>query len=66
MTTVKEIEKAIVELPPKKFSILISLLDKLEAARWDKRFEGDVKSGKLNAMAAKARANFKKGKCKEL
>jgi hypothetical protein len=66
MTTVKEIEKAIAELPPKKFFILRSWLEKFEAARWDKQLEADVKSGKLDAVAAKVSENYKKGKCKEL
>lgn len=66
MTTVKEIEKAIAELPPQKFSVLRSWFDNFEAARWDKQLEKDVKAGKLDAVAAKVRESYKNGKCKEL
>ena len=66
MTTVKEIEKAIAELPPQKFSILRNWFEEFAAARWDKQIEADAKAGKLDAIAAKAMADYKKGKCKEL
>ena len=66
MTTVKEIERAITELPPQKFSILRSWIDKFEAAQWDKQMEADVKAGKFDAIAKKVRESYKKGKCKEL
>lgn len=61
MTTVKEIEKAIVGLSAQKFSILRSWFDKFEAARWDKQLEADVKGGKLDAIATKIRKKYKKG-----
>ncbi len=66
MTTVKEIEKAIAELPPQKLSILRAWFEKFDAAIWDKQIEADVKAGKLDVMATKALDNHKKGKCKEL
>ena len=64
--TVKEIEKAISRLPADKFSALRSWFDKADATRWDKRFEKDIKKGKLDMAASKARMNFHKGKCREL
>ena len=66
MTTVKEIEKAISELPPKKLSILRSWFEKFDAAVWDKQIERDVKAGKLDVLANKALSDYKKGRCKEL
>ena len=66
MTTVKEIEKAIAELPPQKLSILRAWFEKFDAAIWDKQIESDAKAGKFDAMAAKALDAYKKGKCKEL
>ncbi len=66
MTTVKEIEKAIAELPPQKLSILRAWFEKFDAAIWDKQIETDVKAGKLDTMATKALDSYKKGKCKEL
>lgn len=66
MTSVKEIEKAIAQLPPEKFSILRSWFEKFDAARWDKQLIADVKSGKLDNISARVRENYKKGKCREL
>lgn len=66
MTTVKEIEMAIAELPADKFAVLKTWFEEFDAALWDKQFEGDAKAGKLDALAGKALMNFKKGKCKEL
>ena len=66
MTTIKEIEKAIAQLPPQKFSILRSWIDRFETARWDKQLVRDVKTGKLESVARKVRESYKKGKCKEL
>ncbi len=66
MTTVKEIEKAIAGLPPEKFSIVRSWINKIDDARWDKQIRADIKLGKLDTLAAKVRENYKNGKCKEL
>ena len=66
MTTVKEIEKAIAELPPQKLSVLRAWFEKFDAAIWDKQIEADAKAGKFEAIAAKVRESYKKGKCKEL
>lgn len=66
MTTVKEIEKAVAGLLPKRLSMFRSWFEKFDAACWDKQLEADIKAGKLNALAQKVRENYKKGKCKEL
>ena len=39
---------------------------KFDAARWDKQFEDDARSGKLDRLAHKAVQDFKKGNYKEL
>ena len=66
MTTVKEIEKAVSSLPIAKLSVFRSWFEKFDAVRWDKQIEGDIKKDKLNALAAKARESYKKGKTKAL
>ncbi len=66
MTTVKEIERAIADLPPVKLSVLRSWFEKFDAACWDKQIAVDVKAGKLDAIAEKVRESYKKGKYKEL
>jgi len=40
--------------------------DEFDAKVWDKQFEADVKSGKLDRLANQAVAEFRAGKCKEM
>jgi len=66
MNTVQEIEKAIIQLPKDDLGILGEWFEEFEAKMWDKQFEEDVQSGKLEKLADKAIADFRAGKCKEL
>jgi len=66
MLTVEEIEQAVLRLSPEELANFREWLDELEADIWDKQFEIDVKSGKLDGFANQAIADFKSGKCKEL
>ena len=64
--TIRDIEQAIVKLSPKKLTAFRSWFHKFDARAWDKQFEKDVNSGKLEAIANKTVEDFKKGRCKEL
>ena len=66
MSTVKEIEHAIVNLKPEEISKFRVWYEEFDAALWDKEFENDVKSGKLDDISNKAIEDFNKGKFKEL
>ena len=66
MIKIREIEQAISHLPPKKFSDFRRWFNKLDATRWDSQLEKDVKTGKLDGLAAKALRDLKEDKCKEL
>jgi len=59
MPIIKEIKKVIAELPPHKATIVKYWLDEFEAARRYKKL-------KAYAMAAKALADFEKGKSNAL
>ena len=61
MSTVKEIEKAVSNLQPEELARFREWFEEFDAVIWDKQFEEDVKSGKLEAMAGKAITDFKKG-----
>ena len=37
-----------------------------EEEAWEKRFEGDVKAGKLDHLAEKAVKNYREGKCRSV
>ncbi len=66
MDTVKEIEEAIARLSKNDLAVLREWFEEFDAKRWDKQFEDDVQSGKLDDLADKAIADFHAGKCKEL
>ncbi|MBS1258122.1 MAG: hypothetical protein MAG551_01175 [Candidatus Scalindua arabica] len=66
MTTVHEIEKAVSALPSNELEQFRKWFDEFDAKVWDKQFESDVRSGKLDQAAENALADFDKGKAKEL
>jgi hypothetical protein len=66
MSTLEQIEAAILTLPSDEFKRLKQwVLDK-DYERWDEQLEEDVASGKLDALAAEAIAEFKAGNCQEI
>jgi SOS-response transcriptional repressor LexA len=64
--SVDEIEKAITKLSSKERARLLKLLEEMDAAEWDRKFEEDVKAGKLDKLADEAIAEHKKGLTREL
>jgi len=66
MATLQEIEKAVSSFTPKELAKFRVWFEKYDAALWDKQLADDVKAGKLDALADKAIADFKKGKFKNL
>lgn len=66
MQTVQEIEQAVSRLSLGELASFREWFDEFDAKVWDKQFETDVKSGKLDRLANQAIADFRAGKCKEL
>ena len=66
MSTVLEIEQAISHLPPKELAHFREWFEEFDAMNWDKQFEEDAKSGKLDKLAHQAITDFRAGKYKEL
>ena len=62
---VQKIEKAVLSLKPKELSVFRAWFEEFDALMWDKQIERDVQSGKLDAIAKKAIADFQKGKFKK-
>jgi hypothetical protein len=60
MSTVAEIERAIEQLSPKETRSLPAWLAERDAALWDRQFEADVASGKLDALATRPCARSRK------
>ena len=66
MTSVKEIEQAVEKLTKSELAMFRKWFEEFDAKVWDKQFEEDVASGKLDKLASQAIADYRAGKCKEL
>ena len=66
VTSVKEIEKAIENLPKSDLAELSAWFERYEAEMWDKQFEADVVAGRFDQMRADAIAEFEAGRTKPL
>jgi hypothetical protein len=64
--TVKEIEKAISQLPQDQLQQFRTWYEKFDSAAWDEQIEKDIKARKLDALAEAAIADHKAGKTKRL
>ena len=65
MTTVEDIEKAVAKLPPEQLAKFRAWFAEFEARLFDEQIERDAKAGKLDALAARARANHRAGRREE-
>lgn len=66
MKNVQQIEEEISQLPPSELAEFRAWFEKFDSEIWDKQFEADVKSGKLDKIAQKAIKDFKDGKYKKI
>ncbi len=66
MQAVQELRLAVSQLSADELARFREWFDEFDAKAWDKQFEEDVKSGKLDQLADQAIADFRAGKCKEL
>jgi len=63
--TIHEIEQAIKELSPEELARFRAWFEEFDAKVWDEQIERDARSGKLDNLADKARADFQAGKPNE-
>jgi hypothetical protein len=61
MTKIEHIEQAVSALTREELARFRAWFDELEEKLFDEALERDAKAGKLDAMAAAARANMKAG-----
>lgn len=66
MISIKEIESAIEGLSKDELVAFREWFEEFDARIWDKQFEEDASSGKLDKLANQAVTDFKAGKCKEI
>jgi hypothetical protein len=63
---IHEIEQAIRQLSSKDLACFRQWFEEFDAQNWDKQFEADAKSGKLDKIAEQALSEYRVGKAKEL
>ncbi|NJL55021.1 MAG: hypothetical protein HC903_03080 [Methylacidiphilales bacterium] len=66
MSTLEQIEAAILTLPSDEFQRLRQWVLDVDYQRWDEQIEQDIAEGKLDALAAEAIAEFNAGHCQEI
>jgi hypothetical protein len=66
MSTLEQIEAAILTLPSEEFQQLRQWVLDVDYDRWDEQLEQDIADGKLEALAAEAIAEFTAGHCREI
>jgi hypothetical protein len=66
MSTLEQIESAILSLPTQEFQRPREWLLELDQQHWDQQLEQDIADGKLDALAAEAIAEFEAGECRAI
>jgi len=66
MTTIAEIQNAVVKLPEPEYKSFLKWFEHFEEEKWDRELESHINSGKLHAFGEKALSEFQKGKCQKL
>lgn len=65
-TTVEALEMAIQKLPPSDLAEFRRWFAEFDSVQWDAQIEADANSGKLDALADEALAEYRGGKAREL
>ena len=66
MMQVQKIKNAVSRLPKVQLKEFRIWFEEFDAVQWDKEFEEDVESGKLNDLATQAISDFRKGQFKKI
>jgi len=61
MSTIEQIEAAILKLPASDYQKLVQWLLDLDYQRWSEQLERDIIGGKLDTLAQEALADFEAG-----
>ena len=64
--SIKEIERAITQLPEEELTELVSWLNEYHHQNWDKQIEKDLESGRLDSLIAGAETEYKAGLARPL
>lgn len=62
----KEIERAIVNLPPTEIAELAKWFEEFHAQIWDDQIERDLKAGRLDSLLEEVKEDFEANRCNPL
>ena len=66
MSTVQEIEQAVVRLSPEDLATFRTWFAEFDAGVWDRQFAEDVVAGRLEQLAEEALQDLGEGRCTDL
>ena len=66
MSTVKDLENAVIQLTPEQYVAFRKWFEEYESNLWDSQIEADARAGKLDKFAQEAVAEFEAGKSSKL
>ena len=66
MSSIQEIEAAVALLSPQELAEFRSWFNRFDAEAWDRQFEEDAVSGRLDALANEALEDLHAGRCTDL
>ncbi|MBA3922017.1 MAG: hypothetical protein H0X31_10095 [Nostocaceae cyanobacterium] len=66
MNNLKEIELAVSQLSPEELAAFRIWFAEFDAQIWDRKFEHDVASGRLEGLAERALQHLREGRCTDL
>lgn len=64
--SVKDIEQAITQLPPKEIAELSQWFDEFQNQTWDEQIKRDANAGRFDKLIEQAKAQYAAGQCKPL
>lgn len=64
--SVKEIEKALIELPAGELNALLARIEEYRADLWDRQIEDDLDTGRLDALLAEVDGEYEAGLARPL
>ena len=66
MSSVKQLESAVAQLTREELSAFRSWFAGFDAEAWDRQFENDAATGRLDALGDEALRNLEAGRCTDL
>ena len=63
MTTLAELEAAVQQLSPEERALFRAWFAAFDGQEWDRKLEEDISVGRLDWLAAEARADVQAGRC---